>query len=183
MKARFVMRLERDAGYINYEVRGRDLPPPYIGFSIEGWAPCPVSLMKKQIRSIISAPMKLPRRIRDVVKSLYGHLIDMHKELRSTSYSIGTLLELNDESDLIFRITLTLDDVCNDDECQPLRWIAKMEGVYRGYMEYHKLKKYVEVGNGYSGEPAEVKAELLRRIMLESAKQIYNAYAHQCDKT
>ena len=51
--------------------------------------------------------------------------------------------------------------------------------MYEGFEEIHKLKAEVVVGRGQTGIlPAKVDAELLRRAVLSTARQIYNAYAY-----
>jgi hypothetical protein len=177
------MRLEKDyeAGYINYEVKGKDLPPPTASFSLEGYSPCDKEdCVKRHIRTIISAPARLPKDVRAVVETLYGHLISVYREFELDSYSIGgviTLEDLEEEPVLALRIALArYEDSCyEDEECRPPRWEAEISGMYEGFEEVHKLKEEVVVGRG---EFAEVDADLLRRTVLSTARQIYNAYAY-----
>lgn len=182
MKARFVMRLERDdeAGYINYEVKGKDLPPYVTAFSLEGYSPCDKEdCVKKHIKAAISAPARMPKHIRAVVESLHNHLMAMYKEFRLDSYSIGAVLEDEEGRALGLHITLTHyeDDCDEDEECRPARWKAKVEALYEGFEELHKLMAEAVVGRAVGGV-AEVDAELLRRIVMTAARQIYNAYAY-----
>jgi len=187
MKGRFAMWLEKDeAGYISYEVKGRELPPPIASFSLEGYSPCDKEdCVKRHIRAIISAPARLPKDVRAVVESLYVHLMALYKEFKLDldSYSIGgvvVLEDLEEEPALALRIALThYEESCyEDEECRPPRWEAEISGMYEGFEEIHKLKVEVVVGRGQTGIPAKVDAELLRRAVLSTARQIYNAYAY-----
>jgi hypothetical protein len=186
MKGRFAMWLEKDeAGYISYEVKGRELPYPIVSFSLEGYSPCDKEdCVKKHIRAIISAPARLPKDVRAVVESLYGHLMALYKEFRLDSYSIGGVIvlekDLEEEPVLALRIALThYEGSCyEDEECRPPRWEAEISSMYEGFEEIHKLKAEVVVGRGKFGIPAKVDAELLRRAVMSTARQIYNAYAY-----
>jgi|GEM_PF-4009520 len=184
MKGRFAMWLEKDeAGYISYEVKGREMPPPIVSFSLEGYSPCnKEDCVKKHIRAIISAPARLPKDVRAVVESLYGHLMALYKEFRLDSYSIGGVIvlekDLEEEPVLALRIALTYYEYSCYEECRPPRWEAEISGMYEGFEEIHKLKVEVVVGRGQTGIPAKVDAELLRRAVLSTARQIYNAYAY-----
>jgi hypothetical protein len=187
MKARFAMQLEKDdkAGYVSYEVRGKELPSPIMSFSLEGYSPCEKEdCVKKHIRTIISAPARLPEYVRAVIESLYGHLMALYKEFRLDSYSIGGVIALEDleeEPVLALRIALThYEDSCyEDEECKPPRWEAEISGMYEGFEEIHKLKEEVVVGRG---EFAKVDADLLRRAVMSAARRIYNAYAYAVNK-
>jgi hypothetical protein len=185
MKGRFAIWLEKDeAGYISYEVKGKELPPPIVSFSLEGYSPCDKEdCVKRHIRAIISAPARLPKDVRAVVESLYGHLMALYKEFKLDSYSIGGVIVLEDpeeEPALALRITLTYYEYScyEDEECRPPRWKAEISGMYEGFEEIHKLKVEVVVGRGQTGIPAKVDAELLRRAVLSTTRQIYNAYAY-----
>lgn len=188
MRGRFVMRLVKDykAGYIDYEVEGKDLPAPYASFRLEGYSPCDKEeCVKKHIRTAISAPARMPKHIRDVVESLYGHLMAMHKEFWLDSYSIGAVLEDEEGHALGLRIVLTRyeDDCDEDEECRPARWEVRVEAFYEGFEELHKLKVEAIVGRAsVVGGIAEVDAELLRRAVFTAARQIYNAYAYATRK-